>query len=257
MLAPLLALSLALLLPDSMHLPTSCGECCTGGGGAGGMVSSANGKRLANMIKRRGYGAGELWMNKPPSWLSLNKVAAEHCAGDGSTLSEAIGGKSMSLEKGQEHPKGRVKPNDPVAEINFLADVALRGAGGLMSNANGKRLANKLRRRGYGVDELWKSKPPSWLRPNKAASDESFWNCKHSYGSGASKFYGTSGAPGADRSIPVSAPEGKHGAHYEAAGLVKPDDPNAKTKLLAAEMMRGVDGMSSYETKRGDVGQEL
>merc|ERR1712066_936952 len=82
---------LAQYRPDLMHLPTTNGEHCTGDGikmaeaigGVGGLVLDANGKRFANELGRRDYVTGEMWKNKPPFRLCLNKAASEeihwHC----------------------------------------------------------------------------------------------------------------------------------------------------------------------------------
>ncbi len=79
------------------------------------------------------------------------------------------------LEWVQVHPTGLVKPDDPDAKIKFLAAEALRGVGGLVLDANGKRFANELGRRDYVTGEMWKNKPPFRLCLNKAASTEIHW----------------------------------------------------------------------------------
>jgi len=51
--------------------------------GVGGLVFDRDGKRFANELGRRDYVTGEMWKNKPPFRLCLNKAAAEeiiwHC----------------------------------------------------------------------------------------------------------------------------------------------------------------------------------
>jgi len=51
--------------------------------GVGGLVLDANGNRFANELGRRDYVTGEMWKNKPPFRLCLNKAAADeiswHC----------------------------------------------------------------------------------------------------------------------------------------------------------------------------------
>merc|ERR1711870_143185 len=51
--------------------------------GVGGLVLDKNGKRFANELGRRDYVTGEMWKNKPPFRLCLNKAAADeiiwHC----------------------------------------------------------------------------------------------------------------------------------------------------------------------------------
>merc|ERR1712066_547557 len=51
--------------------------------GVGGLVLDKDGKRFANELGRRDYVTGEMWKNKPPFRLCLNKAASEeiiwHC----------------------------------------------------------------------------------------------------------------------------------------------------------------------------------
>merc|ERR1712045_547157 len=51
--------------------------------GVGGLVLDANGNRFANELGRRDYVTGEMWKNKPPFRLALNKAASDeiswHC----------------------------------------------------------------------------------------------------------------------------------------------------------------------------------
>merc|ERR1719210_3143742 len=93
-------------------------------------------------------------------------------------MGEAIGAKTIDLEWVQVHPTGLVKPDDPDAKVKFLAAEALRGVGGFVLDAGGKRFANELGRRDYVTGEMWKNKPPFRLCLNKAASDEISWHCK-------------------------------------------------------------------------------
>jgi len=115
------------------------------------------------------------------------------------------------------HPTGLVKPDDPDAKIKFLAAEALRGVGGLVLDANGKRFANELGRRDYVTGEMWKNKPPFRLCLNKAASDEISWHCKHYTGRGVMKFYESGAALAKDMGVDLSVLEETHNAHYEAS----------------------------------------
>merc|ERR1719181_1772045 len=51
--------------------------------GVGGLVLDKDGKRIANELGRRDYVTGEMWKNKPPFRLCLNKLASDeiiwHC----------------------------------------------------------------------------------------------------------------------------------------------------------------------------------
>merc|ERR1712151_237700 len=123
----------------------------------------------------------------------------------------------------QVHPTGLVKPDDPDAKIKFLAAEALRGVGGLVLDANGKRFANELGRRDYVTGEMGKNKPPFRLCLNKAASDEIHWHCKHYTGRGVMKFYQSGAALAEDMKVPLSVLETTHDEHYEAAKKTEKD----------------------------------
>jgi len=84
-----------------------------------------------------------------PDLIHLPTTNGEHCTGDGIKMGEAIGAETIDLEWVQVHPTGLVKPDDPDAKVKFLAAEALRGVGGLVFDANGKRFANELGRRDY------------------------------------------------------------------------------------------------------------
>merc|ERR1719324_1525547 len=158
-----------------------------------------------------------------PDLLHLPTTNGEHCTGDGIKMGEEIGAKTIDLEWVQVHPTGLVKPDDPDAKIKFLAAEALRGVGGLIFDANGKRFANELGRRDYVTGEMWKNKPPFRLCLNKAASDEIIWHCKHYTGRGVMKFYESGAALASDMGVPLSVLEKSHQDHYEAAKKTEKD----------------------------------
>merc|ERR1739848_53799 len=158
-----------------------------------------------------------------PDLMHLPTTNGEHCTGDGIKMGEAIGAKSIDLEWVQVHPTGRVKPDDADAKIKFLAAEALRGVGGLVLDANGKRFANELGRRDYVTGEMWKNKAPFRLSLNKAASDEIHWHCKHYTGRGVMKFYENGAALAKDMGIPLKVLEDEHDQHYEAAKKTEKD----------------------------------
>merc|ERR1719210_527690 len=74
-----------------------------------------------------------------PDLMHLPTTNGEHCTGDGIKMGEAVGAKTIDLEWVQVHPTGLVKPDDADAKIKFLAAEALRGVGGIILDANGKR----------------------------------------------------------------------------------------------------------------------
>jgi len=158
-----------------------------------------------------------------PDLMHLPTTNGEHCTGDGIKMGEAIGAKTVDLEWVQVHPTGLVKPDDPDAKIKFLAAEALRGVGGLVLDANGKRFANELGRRDYVTGEMWKNKPPFRLCLNKLASEEIHWHCKHYTGRGVMKFYETGAALAQDMGVQLSILEQTIEEHYQAAKKTEKD----------------------------------
>jgi succinate dehydrogenase/fumarate reductase flavoprotein subunit len=143
-------------------------------------------------------------------------------------MGEAIGAKTIDLEWVQVHPTGLVKPDEPDAKIKFLAAEALRGVGGIILDANGKRFANELGRRDYVTGEMWKNKPPFRLCLNKAASDEIIWHCKHYTGRGVMKFYASGADLAKDMGIDGQVLVDMHNAHFEAAKMQEKDPEGGK-----------------------------
>merc|ERR1711985_186544 len=114
-------------------------------------------------------------------------------------------------------------PDDPDAKIKFLAAEALRGVGGLVFDANGKRFANELGRRDYVTGEMWKNKPPFRLCLNKAASDEIIWHAKHYTGRGVMKYYPSGAELAKDMGVDLQVLIDTHQQHYEAAKKTEKD----------------------------------
>merc|ERR1712137_717762 len=158
-----------------------------------------------------------------PDLMHLPTTNGEHCTGDGIKMGAAIGGKTIDLEWVQVHPTGLVKPDEPDAKIKFLAAEALRGVGGLVLDANGKRFANELGRRDYVTGEMWKNEPPFRLCLNKAASDEIIWHCKHYTGRGVMKLFESGVELAKEMGISVDALVKTHDIHYESAKKTEKD----------------------------------
>jgi len=171
------------------------------------------------------FGSDSLLAQYRPDLLHLPTTNGEHCTGDAIKMGEAIGAKSVDLEWVQVHPTGLVKPDDPDAKVKFLAAEALRGVGGLVFDANGKRFANELGRRDYVTGEMWKNKPPFRLVLNKAAAAEIQWHCKHYTGRGVMKFYESGAKFAEDIGVPLKTLEEETENHYQAA-LKTEKDPD-------------------------------
>merc|ERR1712066_458314 len=202
-----------------------------GGGDVVGLVYEKGGLAFQEhgpvILCTGGFGADftadSLLAKYRPDLLHLPTTNGEHCTGDGIKMSEAIGAKSIDLEWVQVHPTGLVKPDDPDAKIKFLAAEALRGVGGLVFDANGKRFANELGRRDYVTGEMWKNKPPFRLCLNKAASDEIIWHAKHYTGRGVMKFYESGAKLAEDMGVPVQTLADETEKHYQAAMKTEKD----------------------------------
>merc|ERR1712159_924803 len=151
-----------------------------------------------------------------PDLMHLPTTNGEHCTGDGIKMGQAIGGKTIDLEWVQVHPTGLVKPDEPDAKIKFLAAEALRGVGGLVLDANGKRFCNELGRRDYVTGEMWKNTPPFRLVLNKAAAEEIMWHCKHYTGRGVMKLFESGEALAKDMGIALETLVATHDAHFAA-----------------------------------------
>ena len=90
----------------------------------------------------------------------------------------AIGGNTLHMDKVQVHPTGLVDPSDPKAKVKWLAAEALRGVGGILLDADGKRFADELGHRDYVTGQMWKGKGPFRLILNGKGGNEINWHCK-------------------------------------------------------------------------------
>ncbi|KDO27846.1 hypothetical protein SPRG_07119 [Saprolegnia parasitica CBS 223.65] len=64
--------------------------------------------------------------------------------GDGLALATDLGAALIHTDKVQLHPTGFIDPKDRTKRTRFLAPEALRGAGGLLFNTDGRRFVNEL-----------------------------------------------------------------------------------------------------------------
>jgi len=146
------------------------------------------------VIATGGYAAGGLQENSllhkyRPDLVDLPTTNGEHATGDGIELAEAVGGATLDLDQVQVHPTGLVHPEDPNNKVKFLAAEALRGAGGIILDANGRRFCDELGRRDYVTGEMKKNKGPFRLVLNSSGGREIEWHCKHYEGRGVMKHF--------------------------------------------------------------------
>merc|ERR1719159_101044 len=151
-----------------------------------------------------------------PDLLHLPTTNGEHCTGDAIKMGEKVGAETIDLEWVQVHPTGLVKPDDPDAKVKFLAAEALRGVGGLIFDANGKRFANEVGRRDYVTGEMWKNKPPFRLTLNINAATEMIWHAKHYTGRGVMKYYNNGNELAKDMGVDVKVLMDEHDRHFAA-----------------------------------------
>lgn len=157
---------------------------------AGGETHTAHGPVV---IATGGYGADfsddSILIKARPDLKGMPTTNGPHSTGDGIKLALAAGGATKDIEYVQVHPTGLVMPKDPDNPVKFLAAEALRGAGGVILDANGKRFCNELGRRDYVSGEMGKNKGPFRLLLNGAASKQIHWHCVHYHKRGLFSFY--------------------------------------------------------------------
>merc|ERR1711972_1267920 len=169
------------------------------------------------------FGPDSLLHKYRPDLLHLPTTNGEHCTGDAIKMGEKVGAETIDLEWVQVHPTGLVKPDDPDAKVKFLAAEALRGVGGLILDANGKRFANEVGRRDYVTGEMWKNKPPFRLTLNNAAATEMIWHAKHYTGRGVMKYYENGKALADDMGVDLKVLVEEHQKHYDAGKKMEKD----------------------------------
>jgi len=173
------------------------------------------------------FSADSLLAKHRPDLLHLPTTNGEHCTGDGIKMGMAIGCATIDLEWVQVHPTGLVKPDDADAKVKFLAAEALRGVGGILLDANGKRFANELGRRDYVTGEMWKNKPPFRLCLNSKAAAEIHWHCEHYKGRGVMQYFENGQAIAKEGGFPYANME-KTMAEYNAiAAKMAANEPGA------------------------------
>ena len=121
------------------------------------------------------------------------------------------------------HPTGLVHPDEPDAKVKFLAAEALRGVGGLLLDADGRRFCDELGRRDYVTGEMWKSRGPFRLVLNSAAAREIEWHCRHYEGRGLMRRFATGAALAADMRVGPQALDATFRAYNAAASAGGPD----------------------------------
>ncbi|CAK5266844.1 unnamed protein product [Mycena citricolor] len=118
----------------------------------GGETKTAEGSGV--ILATGGYAAsfspGSLLATHRPDLLALSTTNGDHATGDGISLATslaALPAGTIHLDQVQVHPTGFVDPKDPGARTKFLAAEALRGAGGLLIDKDGRRFVDEMEKR--------------------------------------------------------------------------------------------------------------
>ena len=158
-----------------------------------------------------------------PDLLGFSTTNGEHCTGDGIKMALAVGAGTYDMSSVQVHPTGLVHPDEPDAKVKFLAAEALRGVGGIMLDATGKRFVDELGRRDYVSAEMAKNKGPFRLILNAKGAKEIMWHCKHYIGRGVMKAYPNAAALAQDMGLPAATIAASFAEYSAIAAAGKPD----------------------------------
>lgn len=175
------------------------------------------------------YTPDSLLTKHAPQIKHLPTTNGEHCTGDGIKMAQAIGADTVDLDFVQVHPTGLVHPDEPDANVKFLAAEALRGVGGILLDNEGERFCDELGRRDYVTGEMWsRAKGPYRLVLNGKASKEIEWHCKHYMGRGIMKYMPTGEALCKEMGISVDKLADTFAKYNQDAAAGKPDQYGKK-----------------------------
>ncbi|KAJ2378376.1 hypothetical protein H4S02_007387, partial [Coemansia sp. RSA 2611] len=90
-----------------------------------------------------------------PHLVGLASTNGPFATGDGLQMATALGAELVDMDQVQVHPTGFVKADDPDGLTKFLAAEALRGEGGILLDASGKRFVNELDTRDRVADAVF------------------------------------------------------------------------------------------------------
>jgi len=159
------------------------------------------------VIATGGFGADfssdSLLTKYRPDLSPLSTTNGSHCSGDGLKMAAEVGGDLVDMEWVQVHPTGLVHPDDPNAKVKWLAAEALRGVGGILIDADGKRFCDELGRRDYVTGEMNRNKGPFRLVLNSKSSKEIEWHCKHYIGRKLMKRFNNAEGLAKELNVPV------------------------------------------------------
>lgn len=103
---------------------------------------------------------GSLLSEFAPERLHLATTSGPQATGDGVRLGQAAGATLVDMDQVQIHPTSLVDPEDQTNLSKFLAPEAMRGSGGILVDAEGRRFANELTTRSVLTDAIFKAGAP-------------------------------------------------------------------------------------------------
>lgn len=102
------------------------------------------------------HGPASLLREFAPHLAHLPTTNGHFATGDGVRLARAAGAELSLMDRVQVHPTAFVDPQQPRCPVKFLAPEALRGCGGLLLDAQGRRFANELAPRDALCKAMWR-----------------------------------------------------------------------------------------------------
>lgn len=124
-----------------------------------------------------------------PDIFNLPSTNGAHATGDGQKLIVELGGGAIDMDKVQVHPTGLLPLTHPATKAKtakaklprflFLGAEALRGEGGIMVDARGRRFCDELGTRDYVLGEMTKVPGPIRLLLNSKAESRLLFHVKH------------------------------------------------------------------------------
>ena len=142
----------------------------------------------AVVLATGGFGAShELLSKYAPYAADLPTTNGPFAQGEGLKLAAHVGASMVDLQYVQIHPTGFVDSLDPGASVKFLAPEKLRGVGGILLDAKGKRFVNELATRAVVSAAILNLHPDhqAYLLLGSAAAD--------TFGAAAMQFYVSKG----------------------------------------------------------------
>jgi len=119
-----------------------------GGGGDGACTTAVAVEADAVVLATGGFAASAEQLGRwAPNLRALPTTNSECATGDGVLLGLELGASTVDLEQVQVHPTAIVDPAHPDARTKWLAPEALRGSGGVLLDAAGRRFVDELEKR--------------------------------------------------------------------------------------------------------------